>query len=104
MRHDLGNMQQENKLKVCNLLRCKARVSCGLNRKVRQKEVNERGVLIIRLTLLMRRGTRSFKNATSVTDTFKNKVPGHSRMLSVPQRQSGWSQRNLLRQLDQKGP
>ena len=72
MRHDLGTMGQENKLKVCDLLRCKARVSCRLNPEGRGNEVNERGAPIIRLTLLMRRGARSFKNATVVIDTFKN--------------------------------
>ncbi|KAJ6335465.1 hypothetical protein OIU78_012156 [Salix suchowensis] len=34
------------------------------------QETNERGEPIIRLTLLMRRGSRSFKNAAAVTDIF----------------------------------
>ncbi|XP_059629792.1 uncharacterized protein LOC132272713 [Cornus florida] len=70
MRHDLGRMGKEKQLKVFDLLRCKARESCGLKTTDRGKEVNEKGMPIIRLTLLMRRGSRSFKNATAVTGIF----------------------------------
>ncbi|KAG5630723.1 hypothetical protein H5410_002440 [Solanum commersonii] len=52
------------------LLRCKARSYCDLNPAGKGREMNERGFPIIRLTLLMRRGSRSFKNATAVTDIF----------------------------------
>ncbi|XP_033513841.1 uncharacterized protein [Nicotiana tomentosiformis] len=69
-RHDLGQMSLDSKLKVFDLLRCKARSYCGLNPAGKGKEMNERGFPIIRLTLLMRRGSRSFKNATAVTDIF----------------------------------
>ncbi|CAN4122354.1 unnamed protein product [Withania somnifera] len=58
MRYDLGQTGQENKRKLSDLLRCKSR------------KMNERGFPIIRLTLLMRRGSRSFKNVTAVTDIF----------------------------------
>lgn len=70
IRHDIGSMAKENQLKVIDLLRCKARDFCGFNPSGRGKEVNERGVPFIRLTLLMRRGSRSFKNATAVFDIF----------------------------------
>lgn len=70
MRHDMGEMGRENKLKAFELLRCKARNYCGLMTPESRREVNERGFPIIRLTLLMRRGSRSFKNATAVTDIF----------------------------------
>ncbi|GFZ10249.1 hypothetical protein Acr_21g0008480 [Actinidia rufa] len=70
MRHDLGRMVQEKTLKVLDLLRCKAREFCDLNPTGRGTEVNERGVPIIRLTLLMRRGSRSFRNASVVADIF----------------------------------
>ncbi|KAK2992088.1 hypothetical protein RJ640_023471 [Escallonia rubra] len=70
MRHDLESMGQENKLKVFDLLRCKAKKFCGLNPAGRGKEINKRGVPTIRLTLLMRRGSRSFKNVTVVANIF----------------------------------
>ncbi|XP_015071737.1 uncharacterized protein LOC107015835 [Solanum pennellii] len=70
MRHDLGQITRENKLKVSDHLRCKARSYCGLNPAGKGTETNERGFPIIRLTLLMRRGSRSFKNATAVSDIF----------------------------------
>ncbi|CAA2982262.1 PREDICTED: uncharacterized protein LOC107015834 [Olea europaea subsp. europaea] len=72
MRHDLGSMGMENKLKVFDLLRCKARSFCGIDSGGRAIEVNGKGVPIIRLTLLMRRNSRSFKNASAVTDIFAN--------------------------------
>ncbi|XAR62111.1 Protein O-GlcNAc transferase [Bertholletia excelsa] len=70
MRHDMGRMGRENKRVVFDLLRCRAREACGFNPSGKGREVNERGVPIIRLTLLMRRGSRSFKNATAVRDIF----------------------------------
>ncbi|XP_057468717.1 uncharacterized protein LOC130757915 [Actinidia eriantha] len=70
MRHDLGRMVQEKTLEVLDMLRCKAREFCDLNPTGRGTEVNERGVPIIRLTLLMRRGSRSFRNASVVADIF----------------------------------
>ncbi|WOH07033.1 hypothetical protein DCAR_0626462 [Daucus carota subsp. sativus] len=70
MRHDLGSMGLDNKLKVYDMMRCKAREFCNLFVPERSMEVDERGLPVIRLTLLMRRGSRSFKNATLVTDIF----------------------------------
>ncbi|KAJ8762555.1 hypothetical protein K2173_007994 [Erythroxylum novogranatense] len=71
MRHNEGKMGKQKKLQVSDLLRCKARRFCGIaNGAEREAEVNERGEPIIRLTLFMRRGSRSFKNATAVTDIF----------------------------------
>ncbi|KAL3514241.1 hypothetical protein ACH5RR_026958 [Cinchona calisaya] len=70
MRHDTGEMGVENKLKVFDLLRCKGRKFCGFNQVRRRIDVNERGAPIIKFTLLMRRGSRSFKNATAVTEIF----------------------------------
>lgn len=70
MRHSLGSMGKERKLEVSNVLRCKARKFCGMNPIGRGKEVNERGEIVIRLTLLMRKGSRSFKNATAVSNIF----------------------------------
>ncbi|XP_050214996.1 uncharacterized protein LOC126666079 [Mercurialis annua] len=70
MRHNEGGMSKEKKLQVLDLLRCTARRFCGIDPVGKGKEVNERGEPIIRLTLLMRRGSRSFKNATAVMDIF----------------------------------
>ncbi|KAK9269924.1 hypothetical protein L1049_025497 [Liquidambar formosana] len=70
MRHNLGRMGKEKKLEVSDLLRCKARGFCGVNPAGRGVEINEKGVPVIRLTLLMRRGSRSFKNAKAVIDIF----------------------------------
>lgn len=70
MRHDMGAMGAENKLKVFDALRCKARKFCGLNQMRTRREVKEGGALVISFTLLMRRGSRSFKNATAVTEIF----------------------------------
>lgn len=66
----MGGMGKEKKLQVFDLLRCKARRFCGINPGGRGREVNEKGEPIIRLTLLMRRGSRSFKNVSAVIDIF----------------------------------
>ncbi|XP_071923956.1 uncharacterized protein [Coffea arabica] len=70
MRHDTGAMGSESKLKAFDLLRCKARKFCGFNQVRRGIEVHERGLPLIKFTLLMRRGSRSFKNATAVREIF----------------------------------
>lgn len=63
-------MGKERKLQVFDLLRCNARRFCGISPEGKGQETNERGEPIIRLTLLMRTGSRSFKNASAVTDIF----------------------------------
>ncbi|CAL5384017.1 unnamed protein product [Camellia sinensis] len=68
MRHDLGRMWEERKMEVFELLRCKAREVCGLKMMGRGNEQN--GIPLTRLTLLMRRGSRAFKNGTAVADVF----------------------------------
>lgn len=70
MRHNEGSMGKARKLQVFDLLRCKARGFCSINPAGKGQEFNEKGQGIIRLTLLMRRGSRSFKNATAVTEIF----------------------------------
>lgn len=70
MRHNVGKMGKEKKLQVCDLLRYKARVFCGINPTGRGKEVGVRGEPIIRVTLLMRRGSRSFKDPIAVISIF----------------------------------
>lgn len=70
MRHNVGKMGKEKKLQVSDLLRCKARVFCGINPTGRGKEVGVRGEPIIRVTLLMRGGSRSFKDPIAVISIF----------------------------------
>ncbi|KAL5558553.1 hypothetical protein UlMin_034764 [Ulmus minor] len=70
MRHNVGRMGKERKLQVFDLLRCKARVFCGINPAGEGIEIDARGDPIIRLTLLMRRGSRSFKDPAAVINIF----------------------------------
>ncbi|KAH7834914.1 hypothetical protein Vadar_020898 [Vaccinium darrowii] len=67
MRHDLEGIGAQKKLKVFELLRCKAREACGVD----PMEMKERGVPTIRMTLLLRRGARSFKNEEVVKSLFR---------------------------------
>lgn len=43
MRHETSQMGQENKLKVFNLLRCKARSYSGINPAGKGREINKKG-------------------------------------------------------------
>ncbi|KAK4803277.1 hypothetical protein SAY86_001480 [Trapa natans] len=74
MRHNLGKMGEEKKLKVSDQVRCKARERCGVHGGGKDNtstaEVNETGKPLIRMTLLMRRVSRSFKNASAVVNVF----------------------------------
>lgn len=70
MRHSLGNLGIEGRHKVFEQLRCKARGFCNVQHGGRWNETNERGHPIIKFTILMRRNSRSFKNATFVTSIF----------------------------------
>lgn len=86
MRHNVGEMGKQRNLQVSDLLRCKAREFCGINPAGRGKEVNVRGQPSIRLTLLMRRGSRSFKDPTAGINVFSRQcamVDGY--MLEVVQ-------------------
>ncbi|CAI9116198.1 OLC1v1017287C1 [Oldenlandia corymbosa var. corymbosa] len=69
VRHDTGGMGLENKLKAFDSLRCKARKFCGIPVRTR-RNVDERGNPVINFTLLLRKGSRSFKNATVVAEVF----------------------------------
>ncbi|CAN0888519.1 hypothetical protein LINGRAHAP2_LOCUS15874 [Linum grandiflorum] len=64
MRHNVGSMGAEKKIQVFDQLRCKARRYCRINpagSAARNK---------IRLTLLMRKGSRSFKDPKAVSEIF----------------------------------
>lgn len=71
MRHNQGSIGKARKLKEFDLLRSRARSFCGLNPAGKGFEVNKTGDPIIRLTLLMTRGSRSFKNHTAVIRIFE---------------------------------
>ncbi|KAL9273042.1 hypothetical protein AKJ16_DCAP17102 [Drosera capensis] len=71
MRHDLGRMALKKKHKVYKQIRCNARSFCGLNPEGKGQDLNEKGVPNIRLTLLMRRGTRAFKDPVAVMEIFR---------------------------------
>ncbi|ONI35268.1 hypothetical protein PRUPE_1G526500, partial [Prunus persica] len=86
MRHNVGKIGKHRKLQVCDLLRCKAREFCGINPAGRRKEVNVRGQPSIRLTLLMTRGSRSFKDPTAGINVFSRQCAMVDRcMLEVVQ-------------------
>ncbi|KAH7849111.1 hypothetical protein Vadar_013157 [Vaccinium darrowii] len=71
MRHDMKGMGEQKKMRVFDLLRCKAREACDMDPMGRGNEMDERGVPVIRLTLFMRRGARSFKNGEVVKGIFR---------------------------------
>lgn len=70
MRHNIENMGKKKRVQVSEQLRCKAREFCGINTSSKGNEVNERGEPVVNMTLLMRRGSRSFKNASAVVNVF----------------------------------
>ncbi|CAN1345584.1 hypothetical protein LINPERPRIM_LOCUS40415 [Linum perenne] len=63
MRHNVGSMGAEMKLRVFDQLRCRARRYCGIDHSA--PSGNQ-----IRLTLLMRKGSRSFKDPGAVKEVF----------------------------------
>ncbi|GAB2290715.1 hypothetical protein Dimus_024989 [Dionaea muscipula] len=71
MRHDFGHMGLTKRNQVYQHIRCKARSFCGVNLEGKGRDLNENGVPIIRLTLLMRRATRAFKDPEAVTEIFR---------------------------------
>ncbi|KAL6498439.1 hypothetical protein OROHE_026707 [Orobanche hederae] len=70
MRHDAGSIGFENRLKVYDSLRCKARNFCGVQKTGRRRNIDGKVAPVITMTFLDRRGTRSFKNATAVAEIF----------------------------------
>lgn len=64
MRHNEGGMWREKRMEVYDLLRCTARIYCGVG----SNESETRG--LIGMTLFLRRGARSFKNGSAVAEIF----------------------------------
>ncbi|XP_030469471.2 uncharacterized protein LOC115687889 [Syzygium oleosum] len=75
-RHSEGGMSMERRIKAYELLRCSVRRYCNLSSEV---DGDGNKVNTIRLTLLMRRGARSFRNESAVVGIFRrecDKVEG----------------------------
>ncbi|KAK9060308.1 hypothetical protein SSX86_021012 [Deinandra increscens subsp. villosa] len=69
MRHNEGGMSREKRMEAYDLIRCKARMMCGVELERSDGEIG--------LTLFMRTGARSFRNETAVVEIFErecNKV------------------------------
>ncbi|KAL2231486.1 uncharacterized protein LOC105155208 [Sesamum indicum] len=82
MRHNEGGMSREKRMEVYDLMRCRSRMYCNVSSEGRQ----EKG-LRIGMTMLMRNGPRSFKNASAVISIFEKecrKVEGCRLMVAYP--------------------
>ncbi|KAL9255250.1 hypothetical protein AKJ16_DCAP02486 [Drosera capensis] len=71
MRHDVGKMSRERRWDVFQEIRCKARSFCGIKPGKKMKDLSGSGAPLIRFTLLMRRGSRSFKDPQAVSEIFR---------------------------------
>ncbi|RZC64344.1 hypothetical protein C5167_008038 [Papaver somniferum] len=71
MRHNMGRMGQEKKREAYDLMRCKARAFCNVSQPEKVLNINGKMIPVIRLTLLMRKGPRSFKNESVVIQIFQ---------------------------------
>ncbi|XP_012835333.1 PREDICTED: uncharacterized protein LOC105956058 [Erythranthe guttata] len=79
MRHNEGGMSKEKRMEVYDLMRCRSRVYCGVKPRG--------GGSSIGMTMLMRDGARSFKNASAVIRVFEKecrKVEGCRLMVAYP--------------------
>ncbi|KAJ3682457.1 hypothetical protein LUZ60_015030 [Juncus effusus] len=65
-RHNEGKMAKERKVEVYEMVRCKAREFC----KIRVREEKD-DVKLVRVTLLLRNGSRSFKDEAGVIRVFE---------------------------------
>ncbi|KAF8012899.1 hypothetical protein BT93_I0918 [Corymbia citriodora subsp. variegata] len=77
MRHNEGGMSRERMIEAYDLLRCSARRYCNLSSEVDDDD-SKKGKAT-RLTVLMRRGGRSFRNESAVVRIFRrecDKVEG----------------------------
>ncbi|OIV93122.1 hypothetical protein TanjilG_20784 [Lupinus angustifolius] len=84
MRHNEGGMSRERRMEVFDIMRCKARMYCNVSLKG-NKEINDKVLPVIGMTLFLRTGPRSFKNETIVTDIFQRecaKVQGCQFMIA----------------------
>ncbi|KAJ0981327.1 hypothetical protein J5N97_009582 [Dioscorea zingiberensis] len=66
-RRNQGSMSKEKKEEVYEMMRCKARAHCGIKNEIEEDEKK----VVIRLTLLLRVGKRSFKDDNAVIRIFE---------------------------------
>ncbi|KAL9268312.1 hypothetical protein AKJ16_DCAP14141 [Drosera capensis] len=71
MRHDVGKMSRERRCDVFQEIRCKARSFCGIKPGKKMKDLSGSRAPSIRFTLLMRRGSRAFKDPQAVSEIFR---------------------------------
>nr|DAD40996.1 TPA_asm: hypothetical protein HUJ06_015319 [Nelumbo nucifera] len=73
MRHSWRKMEREKMVEVYDVLRCKARTFCNMSLPlpVRRRAEGVNKGPIIGLTMLLRRGSRSFRNESAVVGIFK---------------------------------
>ncbi|PSS26189.1 Protein O-linked-mannose beta-1,4-N-acetylglucosaminyltransferase [Actinidia chinensis var. chinensis] len=69
-RHNEGGMSSKRKLEVYDLLRCKVRKYCNVSLVV-EGGAGRQGVVEIGMTMLMRTGSRSFRNQSAVVGIFQ---------------------------------
>ncbi|WOK93439.1 hypothetical protein Cni_G02137 [Canna indica] len=96
-RHNQGSMGKERKEKVYDLLRCKARAYCNLTIAEAPAKA------VIRLTLLLRTGTRSFKDDAAVIKIFQKecgKVDGCKLKVALPNNLTFCDQVKLMSETD----
>ncbi|KAG6433004.1 hypothetical protein SASPL_104607 [Salvia splendens] len=79
MRHNEGGMSSEKRMQVYDLMRCRARLYCQVG--------GRDGGIKVGVTMLMRDGTRSFRNASAVVGIFEEecrRVPGCRLTVAYP--------------------
>ncbi|KAH7679714.1 Glycosyltransferase 61 protein [Dioscorea alata] len=97
-RRNQGSMSQEKKAQVYDLIRCKTRAYCGI-----KKDAIDEEKVIVRLTLLLRVGKRSFKDDNAVISIFDKaclKVEGCRLRVARPNNLTFCDQVKLMSQTD----
>uniref|UniRef100_A0A1D1Z9Y3 Putative glycosyltransferase AGO61 n=1 Tax=Anthurium amnicola TaxID=1678845 RepID=A0A1D1Z9Y3_9ARAE len=69
-RHNEGVMSVRRKMEVYDMLRCKARAFCNVTSSSSSEE-GGKTTPVVRMTLLLRTGARSFRNESAVVDIFR---------------------------------
>ncbi|KAH6823607.1 transmembrane protein [Perilla frutescens var. hirtella] len=96
MRHNEGGMSTERRMEVYDLMRCRSRMFCEVG------SGRDEG-LKIGMTMLMRDGARSFKNASAVIGIFEEecrRVEGCRLMVAYPHNLSFCEQVKLMSSTD----
>ncbi|KAL6531701.1 hypothetical protein OROMI_028064 [Orobanche minor] len=89
MRHNEGGMSREKRMEVYDLMRCKSRMYCNVSTSSSSSSSSDSSSKGFRIgmTMLMRDGRRSFRNASAVTGIFERecrKVEGCRLMVAYP--------------------